>query len=85
MPRVIRLLCDCNVFRTPLAVGAILIEGKHLASHGVDQLLRTKQAELYVEPALVPEPVIEPEPQPEPIQDLPEPAPPVGRSKRKKR
>lgn len=83
--RIIRLLCDCNAFRTPLAAGAILIEGNHLASHGVDQLLRTKQAELYAEPAPVPEPVIEPEPQPEPIQDLPEPAPSVGRSKRKKR
>lgn len=84
--RTIRLLCDCNAFRTPLAAGAILIEGKHLASHGVDQLLRTKQAELYIEPAPpAPEPVTEPEPQPELTQDLPEPAPPVGRSKRKKR
>ncbi len=85
--RTIRLLCDCNAFRTPLAAGAILIEGTHLASHGVDQLLRTKQAELYTEPSPEPEPVIEPEPQPEPepTQDLPAPAPPVGRSKRKKR
>lgn len=79
MSRVIRLLCDCNAFRTPLAAGAILIEGTHLASHGVDKLLQSRQAELYVEP----EPVIEPEPQPEP--DLPEPTPPVGRTKRKKR
>lgn len=88
MSRVIRLLCDCNAFRTPLVAGATLIEGTHLASHGVDQLLRTKQAELYVEPAPPapePEPVIEPELQPEPTQDLPAPAPLVGRSKRKKR
>lgn len=85
MSRVIRMLCDCNAFRTPLAAGAILIEGTHLASHGVDKLLQSRQAELYVEPD--PEPVVapEPEPQPEPTQDLPEPAPPVGRSKRKKR
>jgi len=62
-----------------------VIEARPLVQMAHKAIAELAEEAKNLPPEVEPEPVIEPEPQPEPIQDLPEPAPPVGRSKRKKR